>query len=266
MPPDCTCCYFNPRTPRGVRLVPVSPFSPCGPISIHAPLAGCDQSSVLTTSPSANFNPRTPRGVRRHAKPNSILISTISIHAPLAGCDGAKPRVISTACSFQSTHPSRGATGMLVGLSVLGGISIHAPLAGCDHIRHPASPRSGYFNPRTPRGVRLVEAFLDRARKDFNPRTPRGVRQKHPDILAKCCLISIHAPLAGCDVPDGGDDPKGVISIHAPLAGCDGLYRPLAPSGCNFNPRTPRGVRLSTISQIVFSPNFNPRTPRGVRP
>ena len=33
--------------------------------------------------------------------------------------------------------------------------------------------------------------------------------------------ISIHAPLAGCDLDTSGQPIKGTISIHAPLAGCD---------------------------------------------
>ena len=34
----------------------------------------------------------------------------------------------------------------------------------------------------------------------------------------------------------------------------------------NFNPRTPRGVRpLRLLSSSFFTKNFNPRTPRGVR-
>ena len=84
----------------------------------------------------------------------------------------------------------------------------------------------------------------------FNPRTPCGVRQRK-DI--RCCLpflISIHAPLAGCDITPGRRwrprldfnprTPCGVrqrirlcvsianlISIHAPLAGCDRVLRGL---------------------------------------
>ena len=59
---------FNPRTPCGVRL-PASQPPPSGlPISIHAPLAGCDWYCA---------NERQP--------------IHISIHAPLAGCD-AFPR------------------------------------------------------------------------------------------------------------------------------------------------------------------------------
>ena len=57
-------------------------------------------------------------------------------------------------------------------------------------------------------------------------------------------VISIHAPLAGCDaclrVRSRGRD----ISIHAPLAGCDQRRCVLCFARGNFNPRTPCGVRL----------------------
>ena len=101
-------------------------------------------------------------------------------------------------------------------------------------------------------------------------------------------LISIHAPLAGCDAParSGADrcfdfnprTPCGVrhgkrkrvqrvphISIHAPLAGCDttaldffvrqqiSIHAPLA--GCDY--------LLGRGNQGVA--DFNPRTPCGVR-
>ena len=83
--------------------------------------------------------------------------------------------------------------------------------------------------------------------------------------------------------------PSQAISIHAPREGCDlaylfsrwppGNFNPRTPRGvrlsapmstallCHFNPRTPRGVRLPLIpSQRAAIRNFNPRTPRGVRP
>ena len=86
---------------------------------------------------------------------------------------------------------------------------------------------------------------------------------RHPLIAG---LISIHAPLAGCDTPRAGSrcSPRG-ISIHAPLAGCDqdttftvdndqiSIHAPLA--GCD------RAIRRST-SRARY---FNPRTPCGVR-
>ena len=57
-------------------------------------------------------------------------------------------------------------------------------------------------------------------------------------------MISIHAPLAGCDERDKLDAKYREISIHAPLAGCDddfivdfavndiSIHAPLA--GCDF--------------------------------
>ena len=78
-------------------------------ISIHAPLAGCDVTMPLTVPKHLHFNPRTPCGVRRHCRPRALCGRRISIHAPLAGCDAA---LRDKASEFF--------------------ISIHAPLAGCD--------------------------------------------------------------------------------------------------------------------------------------
>ena len=78
-------------------------------ISIHAPLAGCDQVKSEDVNEIHNFNPRTPRGVRRRELNNGSIRYKISIHAPLAGCNNTK----------ECRNPKRE-------------ISIHAPLAGCD--------------------------------------------------------------------------------------------------------------------------------------
>ena len=83
---------------------------------------------------------------------------------------------------FQSTHPARGATA-------------HKR----DHAR-----RILYFNPRTPRGVRLT---LPTARAPQN-------------------TISIHAPREGCDQDIHPLLRDMYISIHAPREGCDSkLYQ-----------------------------------------
>ena len=108
-------------------------------------------------------------------------------------------------------------------------ISIHAPREGCDGFGTGDVSGWRYFNPRTPRGVRL-DAL-------------RGLLGSH--------LISIHAPREGCDefLPYPFDS-RGAISIHAPREGCDGRpfyhFRDLT----NFNPRTPRGVRREAILTI----------------
>ena len=134
------------------------------------------------------------------------MLSAISIHAPLAGCDAYASnaatgyqfqsthpsRGATTRCShcfmsliFQSTHPSRGATSQKDAMEKILSISIHAPLAGCDLGHGTPTPTLYYFNPRTPRGVRLVTKHCNIVYQDFNPRTPRGVRQ--PNFKIPTC-------------------------------------------------------------------------------
>ena len=147
-------------------------------ISIHAPREGCDRYDLATTACATqfqsthpargataagqssrryffNFNPRTPRGVRRYA-------------------EGRRDRP----ARFQSTHPARGATGNRIGIRYHLLISIHAPREGCDSSIFVLSPVVANFNPRTPRGVRHVQAITNC--RAFN--------------------ISIHAPREGCDL------------------------------------------------------------------
>ena len=145
---------FNPRTPCGVRLLAsicnqrpltfqsthplrgatprVSDVGAMLNISIHAPLAGCDNWSAPEEAAILDFNPRTPCGVR---------LFTCLWHW--------------TNRKFQSTHPLRGATYHLRYLRIVLHISIHAPLAGCDNHSVENRKRIKDFNPRTPCGVRL---------------------------------------------------------------------------------------------------------------
>ena len=148
--------YFNPRTPRGVRLDALRgllgshlisihapregcdeflpyPFDSRGAISIHAPREGCDRPGwPLMGRQKGDFNPRTPRGVRLFDLLAVPLFFHISIHAPREGCDRRRW------WRGRTAHP----------------ISIHAPREGCD-VWPPLSPLYfTNFNPRTPRGVR----------------------------------------------------------------------------------------------------------------
>ena len=102
-------------------------------------------------------------------------------------------------------------------------------------------------------------------------------------------LISIHAPLAGCDALYTTLFINSKISIHAPLAGCDPSRHFFSKGPLHFNPRTPCGVRqrldelhVEFESISIHAPlagcdhrhpgqddgaadHFNPRTPCGVR-
>ena len=51
---------------------------------------------------------------------------------------------------FQSTLPVRGATAGPEGVSRAPGISIHAPRKGSDASTSSGTPRTAYFNPRSP--------------------------------------------------------------------------------------------------------------------
>ena len=101
---------------------------------------------------------------------------------------------------FQSTHPVWGATWS-------GRRSGHF---------------SGYFNPRTPCGVRL--AFIAN------------------EVLS--LVISIHAPRVGCDDKTQKRTYHNALfqSTH-PVWGATALSPPSLQSPPNFNPRTPCGVR-----------------------
>ena len=125
-------------------------------ISIHVPLAGNDPSASRRIYLLNYFNPRSPRGERH--------MGDYAVHNFRA---------------FQSTFPSRGTTKDIERWGIRKGISIHVPLAGNDRPDSSDTPVIPYFNPRSPRGERLlcppgllVPAF------HFNPRSPRGERPR----------------------------------------------------------------------------------------
>ena len=146
---------------------------------------------------------------------------------------------------FQSTHPLRGAT--IAKSSSLASTSNFNPRTPCGvRLKRAISPiMAKEFQSTHPlRGATLPRGRRRPRQKDFNPRTPCGVRLFTPTVaptawkfqsthplrgatvnvfrLDFAHMISIHAPLAGCDRHKtmGGTALRG-ISIHAPLAGCD---------------------------------------------
>ena len=190
-----------------------------------------------------NFNPRTPRGVRHIPARPVIEPAIISIHAPREGCDWALSGEGACITPFQSTHPARGATfSNCIQLESFVFQSTH-PARGATWCIRQLYHLLTYFNPRTPRGVRLVLFYRCINCLYFNPRTPRGVRPSTSNSSRARMAISIHAPREGCDwAPD--TYPAGwKISIHAPREGCDSSHCFHIPSITDFNPRTPRGVR-----------------------
>ena len=237
-------------------------------ISIHAPLAGCDAKQLL--------------GVGAYGFQSTHPLRGATASAHIAG---------DVAARFQSTHPLRGATvRSAAGAPADPAISIHAPLAGCDREDAEAWCAKMEFQSTHPlRGATPVRSYCHLLWYLFQSTHPlRGATFAWILRLSRR-VISIHAPLAGCDAPSpsytydsstfqsthplrGATSPLsvhrifGVISIHAPLAGCD-----IRISGSSSNPQLFQSTHplrgattVGSLSQLL-RPYFNPRTPCGVR-
>ena len=99
----------------------------------------------------------------------------------------------------------------------------------------------------------------------FNPRTPCGVRQDDRMSGDPNQIFQSTHPLRGATADGAFSGTPHFISIHAPLAGCDGrLCHDRRPERY-FNPRTPCGVRRILTAASKRLKYFNPRTPCGVR-
>ena len=117
----------------------------------------------------------------------------------------------------------------------------------------------------------IIQNFLH---FNFNPRTPCGVRLDMPYAAVAYSVISIHAPLAGCDRSarqgtrtrrqfqsthplrgatqlNASPFSTMAISIHAPLAGCDRAGDLHRRQLLHFNPRTPCGVRRGVLGEKI---------------
>ena len=79
-------------------------------------------------------------------------------------------------------------------------------------------------------------------------------------------LISIHAPLTGCDNLSSCYICLSILfqSTH-PLRDATFFHRHNYFLTLHFNPRTPYGMRLSNADNSTSSSYFNPRTPYGMR-
>ena len=122
-------------------------------------------------------------------------------------------------------------------------ISIHAPLAGCDRARAGNAARRRDFNPRTPRGVRPIQIICNIIYIKFQSTHPSRGATISPQISILASSFQSTHPSRGATFIFGNAVSKMGISIHAPLAGCDVVYTSALRPLWHFNPRTPRGVR-----------------------
>ena len=101
-------------------------------------------------------------------------------------------------------------------------ISIHAAQEGCDNGRRSHEKNSNDFNPRSPRGLRLMVRYLElQAAINFNPRSPRGLRRY---IYSNGCFLFDFNPRS----------PRGLRQMFVNF---------IRRASNDFNPRSPRGLR-----------------------
>ena len=216
--------YFNPRTPCGVRrLYPhadcagrdFNPRTPCGVRpqarkwynwliefqSTH-PLRGATGITHKSGEHIKHFNPRTPCGVRHNSGSRPARRGNFNPRTP-CGVRLCAPSVRLPVRSYFNPRTPCGVRH--VGFQQQPGhvtISIHAPLAGCDS--HPAMTHASYsgFQSTHPlRGATSAATALVPLLLFQSTHPLRGATSGRAALYPAAC-ISIHAPLAGCDLTD----------------------------------------------------------------
>jgi len=144
---------FNPRAPRGARRRADAPddgkpqFQSTRPargataiaadtlaaldVSIHAPRAGRDRSTIRMSKTAKRFNPRAPRGARHGIVCAFAFLRLVSIHAPRAGRDLVS-HTLGLVQQVSIHAPRAGRDSAVSYLEANRPVSIHAPRAGRD--------------------------------------------------------------------------------------------------------------------------------------
>ena len=129
------------------------------------------------------------------------------------------------------------------------------------------SCQSRDFNPRSPRGERLTDFGEDVDNcPNFNPRSPRGERPALESKIEGYKKFQSTLPARGATYMGFAQTKQEQISIHAPREGSDCVSIHIILTRSDFNPRSPRGERLTQAAFGAESlSHFNPRSPRGER-
>ena len=144
---------------------------------------------------------------------------------------------------FQSTPPARGATPIDGYDPVRSDISIHAPREGGDPIAAVSFGCRRYFNPRPPRGGRLLRRACYHISIGFQSTPPaRGATAGSPVQLPDLVFQSTPPARGATDLRQRYQRVQD-ISIHAPREGGDGAQTADNQWNRYFNPRPPRGGR-----------------------
>ena len=287
--PGCRLAYFNPRSPRGERLVDKFTTKAIGQFQSTLPARGATSILIKNCATVRNFNPRSPRGERPRPRVPVLGPTRFQSTLPARGAtvetarrlhdrhhfNPRSPRgerhsggrATGERCTFQSTLPARGATDLYGYKQFLRRISIHAPREGSDIARRCICRRRRHFNPRSPRGERQPELKESLVYLKFQSTLPaRGATQSILERTPQMEDFNPRSPRGERHVDLARHLGRTPISIHAPREGSDvpcGLHR-VCHSGISIH--APREGSDRTIAQATEpTRNFNPRSPRGER-
>ena len=146
------------------------------------------------------FNPRTSCEVRPMIEGNAYLRNRFQFTHLLRGATYLLCHFFCMVL-FQFTHLLRGATIARLLLRAMIYVSIHAPLARCDAPGATDTTKLTGFNSRTSCEVRPSESVINRLPDLFQfTHLLRGATTTHNRTSDNRSNVSIHAPLARCDV------------------------------------------------------------------
>ncbi len=194
------------------------------------------------------FNPRAPRGARLRWV-GLPPIRAVSIHAPREGRDlGIFFKV--DVNWFQSTRPARGATSLTQGPQIFYLFQSTRPARGATRCTQVASGTQG-FNPRAPRGARLLTYWLN-AKCYVSIHAPREGRDLVVYRIFRDSGVSIHAPREGRDARLPIVHISACVSIHAPREGRDALPSQRQRREAFQSTRPARGATI--FISVMFTP------------
>ena len=166
--------------------------------------------------------------------------------------------------SFNPRAP-RGARLCSQGKRCYSKVSIHAPRAGRDDVL-PDWPMEPHVSIHAPRAGRDKVTCLHQRHSYVSIHAPRAGRDaKHGRKRRPGELFQSTRPARGATCDSRPVDDSHMVSIHAPRAGRDAMLHSSERQHLRFNPRAPRGARLSRRGVWSRCPCFNPRAPRGAR-
>ena len=121
----------------------------------------------------------------------------------------------------------------------------------------------GFQSTLPARGATPPEHQALRHRENFNPRSPHGERPIRISFSRSRRNISIHAPRTGSDL----DRYEGVPHYYTfqstlPARGATGKRLRGRCARGDFNPRSPHGERLMSMSITIYPPSISIHAPR----